>query len=141
MVAGRVVKVGLALLAVVHLVIGVLAIAAPRWFFENFPGYGPGWTAAHPPYNQHLTIDLGATFLAFGVLLALALLLADRRVTAVVLVGLVVFSAVHLGYHLLRPGDLAGPPLVAGTVSLAVGVLVPLGLLWLNRRTRAGQVA
>jgi hypothetical protein len=136
-----VLRAGLGLLAVLHLVMGIWAVASPRWFFDNFPGYGPGWTAAHPPYNEHLTVDLGATFVAFGALLALAVVLADRRVTAVVLVGLVVFGTVHLIYHLPRPGELTGRPLLASTASLVLGVLVPLGLLWLNRRTREGQVA
>lgn len=136
-----VVRGGLGVLALLHLVMGLWAVAAPRSFFDDFPGYGPGWTAAHPPFNEHLTVDLGATFLAFGVLLGLAAVLADRRVTAVVLVGLAVFGAVHLAFHAFEPGELTGRPLLASTISLVLGVLVPLGLLWLNRRTRRGGVA
>lgn len=139
--ARPVVRAGLGVLAVPHLLMGLWAVAAPRSFFVGFPGYGPGWTAAHPPFNEHLTVDLGATFLAFGVLLGLAAVLADRRVTAVVLVGLAVFGGVHLTYHLLEPGELAGRPLLASTISLVLGVVMPLGLLWLNRRTGRGDVA
>lgn len=134
-------RAGLWLLALLHLGMGIWAVAWPRGFFHHFPGWGPGWTAAHPPYNAHLTHDLGATFLAFAVVLALAAVLTDRRVTAVVLVGLVVFGTLHLAYHLRQPGELTGATLLASTVSLLLGVLVPLGLLWLNRRTRGLPVA
>src|ERR671915_206779 len=65
----------------------------PRWFFEHFPGAGHRWTAAYPPYNEHLMSDVGAAFLALGVLLLMAAWMADRRVTTVVLTGLLVFSA------------------------------------------------
>lgn len=130
----RVLLVGLVLLGLPYLAWGVSAVAAPRWFFHRFPGGGLGWTAAHPPYNEHLMVDVGAAFLAFGVLLLLAAALADRRVTAVVLVGVLIFSAVHLVYHAWRPGELAGDSRMLSLVALLVGVVMPVGLLWLNRR-------
>ncbi len=134
MIRRRILRGGLALLAALHLLWGVAAVAAPRWFFDTFPGAGPGWTAAHPPFNPHLMVDVGAAFTALGVLLLLAAVLADRRVTLVVLAGVVVFSAIHLGYHAWHPGELTGAPLAASTVSLVAGVLVPLALGWLSLR-------
>lgn len=141
MTRGRVLRAGLGLLGLLHLAWGVTAVAAPRWFFDTFPGPGPGWTAAHPPFNEHLMVDVGAAFTAFGVLLLLAAALADRRVTAVVLVGVLVFSAIHLGYHALRPGELVGASLVASLVSLVLGVIIPAGLLWLSLRQPAQSSA
>ena len=73
---------------------------APRWFFDTFPGFGLGWTAAYPPYNAHLMTDVGAAFTTIGVLLLIAAWLDDRRVTAVVLVGLLIFLTLHLVFHL-----------------------------------------
>lgn len=130
-----------AILGVLHLAWGVGAVAAPRWFFDNFPGFGRHWTAAYPPYNEHLMTDVGGAFLALGTLLLLAAWLRDRKVTNVVLVGLVVFSAVHLGYHALHPGRLSGGDLAASLVSLVLGVAIPVLLLVLSwaRRPRQGS--
>jgi hypothetical protein len=127
-------RLGLALLAAFHLLFGVPAVVAPRWFFDHFPGAGQEWTAAYPPYNEHLMTDVGAAFTTLGVLLALAAVMMDRRVTNVVLIGLLVFSVLHLGYHTARHGTLHGGELIASLVSLAAGVLAPIALLWLNRR-------
>ena len=129
-----VLRAGLAGLGALHLAWGIAAVAAPRWFFHQFPGFGQRWTAAYPPYNEHLLVDVGAAFAALGTLLLAAAWLADRRVTAVVLVGVLVFSGVHLGYHAVRPGGLAGGSLSASLVALLAGVVAPLGLWWLNRR-------
>jgi hypothetical protein len=130
----RVLRAGLAVLGGLHLSWGVAAMAAPRWFFDHFPGFGQRWTAAYPPYNEHLLVDVGAAFATLGLLLLAAAVLADRRVTAVVLAGLVVFSGLHLGYHAVRPGGLAGGSLAGSLVTLVAGVVAPLGLWWLNRR-------
>src|SRR5262245_52374278 len=75
-----VVRVGLAALAVVNAWWGAWAYVAPRNFFDSFPGFGHHWTAAYPPYNEHLITDLGATFLTLAALLATAAVLSDRRI-------------------------------------------------------------
>jgi hypothetical protein len=36
--------------------LGRLGVAAPAHFFATFPGFGLHWTAAYPPYNQHLIV-------------------------------------------------------------------------------------
>lgn len=133
----RLVRAGLVLLGALHLSWGVPATLAPRWFFDNFPGLGHAWTAAYPPYNRHLVTDLGATFTTLGVLLLLAAWLADRKVTAVVLCGVLVFSSLHLAFHLRDHGSLAGVDLVASLAALVMGVVLPVALLVLNRRKRA----
>jgi hypothetical protein len=129
------VRAGLSLLAALHLVWGVPAAVAPRWFFETFP-FGRRWTAAYPPYNEHLMVDVGGAFLTLGVLLALAAILMDRRVTAVVLAGTLVFGAVHLLFHTIRHGLLAGPDRWASLLSLTAGVALPAILLGLLRALR-----
>jgi hypothetical protein len=132
-----VVRGGLLLLGLLHLAWGVPAVVAPRWFFDTFPGFGRGWTAAYPPYNAHLMTDVGAAFTTIGVLLLIAAVLDDRRVTAVVLVGLLIFSTLHLAYHLRDHGGLHGFDLGASLASLAAGVLAPIALLLLSRRRAA----
>lgn len=124
-----------AILGVLHLSWGVGAIAAPRWFFDNFPGFGRHWTAAYPPFNEHLMTDVGAAFLTLGVMLLIAAAMRDRKVTNVVLIGLLVFSAAHLLFHSRHPGNLTGADLVASLVSLALGVVIP-GLILLVSAAR-----
>jgi uncharacterized membrane protein len=118
-----------AILGVLHFVWGVAAIAAPRWFFDNFPGFGRSWAAAYPPYNEHLMTDVGAAFLSLGVILIIAAWLKDRKVTNVVLIGLLVFSTAHLVFHAGHAGNLTGVDLAASLVALALGVVVPAILL------------
>jgi hypothetical protein len=125
------------LLGALHLSWGVPATLAPRWFYDTFPGLGHAWTAAYPPYNAHLITDLGATFTTLGVLLLLAAWLADRTVTAVVLCGVLVFSSLHLAFHLRDHGSLTGADLVASLTALALGVAAPAALLVLDLRQRA----
>jgi hypothetical protein len=126
---------GLTLLGLLHLSWGVPAIAAPKWFFDHFPGFGERWTAAYPPYNQHLMTDVGAAFATLGVLLVAAAVMNDRRVTFVVLLGVIVFSGVHVGYHAARHGELTGASFSLSLASLAAGVLLPALLLVLARRS------
>jgi hypothetical protein len=125
---------GLLALAALNLWWGAWALAAPRHFFNSFPGFGERWTGAYPPYNQHLVTDLGATFLTLFALLLVAAILRDARVTTVVLFGVIVFNALHLAYHAAHHGELTGGSLVASLASLALGVIGPAVLLVLARK-------
>jgi hypothetical protein len=136
-VTRRLVRGGLLVLGLLHLSWGAVATLAPRAFFDGFPGFGRGWTAAYPPYNAHLMTDVGAAFVTLGVLLLAAAWLDDRRVTAVVLLGVLVFSGLHLAFHLRDQGGLVGFDLYASLASLVAGVLAPIALLLLSRRPTA----
>ncbi|GAA5177063.1 hypothetical protein GCM10023322_00790 [Rugosimonospora acidiphila] len=125
---------GTAALGVVELSWGGWAYFAPASFFTSFPGLGHRWTGAYLPYNEHLTSDLGATFLTLGGLLVVAAILDDRRVSVVVLLGAGGFNALHLAYHARHRGELIGADYGASLVSLVLGVLVPLALLFTVRR-------
>jgi len=132
----QVLRYGLVVLGVLHLWWGLWATVAPRHFFDTFPGFGQRWTAAYPPYNAHLVSDVGATFITLAVLLLIAALVRDRRVTAVVLIGVIVFSSLHLVFHAAHAGALRGGALAASLISLALGVVVPAGLLVLTKVRR-----
>lgn len=140
-VRGRVVRAGLALLAVAHLSWGVWAVGWPRQFFSTFPGLGLHWTAGYPPFNEHLMVDVGAAFLAFGVLLAYPAVRPDPRLTRLALSGYLVFATLHLAFHLLNHGSLAPADLAASLLSLVVGVVLPVGLLVLTRGGAAPGVS
>jgi len=61
-----------AAIGVPQVVIGLWALAAPKSWFDSFPGFAPRVVAAEPPYNEHLASDVGAGFLATGVVLVVA---------------------------------------------------------------------
>jgi len=123
----------MALLALVHGWWGVWARFAPRHFFDTFPGFGHHWTAAYPPYNEHLVTDLGSTFLTLAFLLAVGAALDNRTVRWVVLAGTIVFSALHLGFHSLHRGAMPDADTALSLTTLVVGVLFPTALLVLDR--------
>jgi hypothetical protein len=127
-----IVRLGSVLLAGLHLWWGVWAIAAPRHFFDTFPGLGQRWTAAYPPYNEHMVTDLGATFLTLGFLLGVAVVSSEPRVRRTVLAGVGLFGALHLLFHATDRGDLSGPSYAGSVIALVVGVLLPAALLALD---------
>jgi hypothetical protein len=111
---------------------GAWARFAPHDFFFTFPGFGHHWTAAYPPYNEHLVTDLGSTFLTLAALLVAAAVLPDRRVRAVVLGGVLVFNVLHLSFHLAHHEGLASADVVASLAALAIAVVAPVLLLFLD---------
>jgi hypothetical protein len=136
------VRAGIAALAVVNGWWGAWARFAPDNFFFAFPGFGHHWTAAYPPYNEHLVTDLGSTFLTLAFLLAVAAALSDRRVHTVVLLGVLVFNVLHLSFHLAHHEGMAAADAAGSLTALGLGVVVPVLLLFLDawltpRRTRS----
>ena len=113
---------------------GVWAVLFPRHFFDTFPGIGRQWTAAYPPYNEHLITDVGATFLTLAFLLLAGAATRNRGVRAVALLAVALFGALHLAFHIGHHGELGSADLVTSLVALGLGVLVPLGLLIADRR-------
>ena len=68
---GLYLRLGLGMLAVEAGLIGVHAQFFPTYFYREFL-FGRGWVQMLPPYNEHITRDLGALYLGFFVLLAFA---------------------------------------------------------------------
>jgi hypothetical protein len=120
---------GAAVLAALNLWWGAWARFAPHHFFDTFPGFGHHWTAAYPPYNEHLVTDLGSTFLTLGFLLVVGTVIADRRIRRLVLAAVVLFNALHLGFHAGHRGTMDAFDFEASVASLAGGVALPLALL------------
>jgi hypothetical protein len=127
------VRAGIAALAAVNAWWGGWARFAPQDFFDNFPGFGHHWTAAYPPYNEHLVTDLGSTFLTLAALLTAAAALNDRTVRTVVLGGVLVFNGLHLAFHLGHHEGMPAVDVAASLTSLALGVVAPVVLLAIDR--------
>ncbi len=130
-----VVRMGAGVLAALNLWWGAWARFAPQDFFDRFPGLGWNWTAAYPPYNEHLVTDLGSTFLTLAFLLGAVAATTNRAVWRVVLAGVLLFGTLHIGFHAIDPGELQGVDFVASVAALAAGVAIPLGLLLVDLAT------
>ncbi|MFG2631925.1 hypothetical protein [Streptomyces sp. NPDC048473] len=63
----------LGVLALAGAYTGVWAYFAPRNWHARFPGFGRSWLPQLGPYNEHLSKDAGAMFLAPAVLTLFAL--------------------------------------------------------------------
>src|SRR3954453_11961123 len=98
------VRLGVAVtLAAPQLLVGVWAGTAPDNWFRNFPGFDPRLVAAEPPYNEHLVSDVGAGFLATGVVLLVAALWGNRPAIRIALLAFVAFTLPHAMYHSTHP--------------------------------------
>jgi hypothetical protein len=113
----------------VHLWWGIWARFWPRDFFDEFPGFGHRWTAAYPPFNEHLVTDLGSTFITLAFLLAVGAAIDDRRLRLVVVSAVLLFSVSHLAFHLGHRGSMAAFDLGASLATLAAGAAAPVALL------------
>ncbi|QIN82032.1 hypothetical protein GBA63_04785 [Rubrobacter tropicus] len=124
---------GLGLLSLSALAVGFWALLLPRSFYEDFPFPGRAWVSTSGPYNGHLIADVGAMYLALGVLLAAAAVSLGRDLVKVSLAVWLVFAVPHLVYHV---STLHHFPLlldrVGNVVSLVFVVLLPLALLFLD---------
>lgn len=127
-------RLSLIALGLVQATDGLYALLDPRGFYADFP-VGRGWVAAIPAYNPHLVTDVGALFLATGVLMLLAALWLGRRVVLAALIAWLVFAVAHLIYHLanLEPYDTGD--VIGNVVSLTTSVVLPAALLALLART------
>ena len=131
----RWVRLGVAvILAGPQLVIGLWAALAPQSFFDSFPGFDPRLVAAEPPYNQHLVTDVGAGFLATGLVLLVAAVWAKRTAVLMALLAFVAFTVPHVAYHVTHPADAMSTfenALNAG--SLATGLVWSAVFAWALR--------
>lgn len=135
----RVVRVVLAVWAVVSVELGLWATFSPRSFYDEFPGFGRQWVRVDGPYNEHLVRDFGALNLALAVVTVAALIAFGRPLVIAVAVAWLAWGVPHLVYHLrhLDVYDTGDKVLnVASLVALPVLAVLVL-VLMLQRPGRA----
>lgn len=120
----RVVRLALAPLAVAALVVGVLASFAPRAFFDRFP-FVTDWVDLLPPYNAHLTSDVGGLQLAFGLLFAYAAARPSRELVVPICAAWSLSQLLHLAFHLTHLGRFGLGDAIAQSLTLAAIALLP----------------
>jgi hypothetical protein len=89
--------------------VGIWGVAAPRSFYDDFPGFGRHWVSPIGPYDQHLVRDYASAELGFALLLLCAAIWFERRVVLIAGAAFLIGTLPHFGYHLTTTGDL--PPL------------------------------
>ena len=122
-------QVVLGALGLTQLFNGLYATISPSGFYENFP-LGRGWVEAIPAYNEHLMRDVGALFIATGVLLLVAAYLLERRLTLITLVVWLIWAVPHTIYHLFNLEPYGTGDAIGNAVALTATVLLPLWLLY-----------
>jgi len=137
----RLVRLGLAYLALSSGYVALWILLAPRTFYRSFPT-GPGeWVSVLPPYNEHLLRDFGAAGLGLAVLALLAAVWMERRLVQATAVAALVSSLPHLAYHLTTTDRLATADNLLSLTGLALPAVVGVGLLVATRRPDGLQPA
>ena len=129
-----VVRIALALLAVVGLQVGLWAAFAPQSFYDDFPGAGRVWVSVDGPYNQHLIRDVGALNLALAVVAIVAFVTLSRAAVLAAGGWWLAYGVPHLVYHLRHLDPLEGADQVAVPVSLFLSVVLGALVLWTGWR-------
>jgi hypothetical protein len=80
--------------------IGIWATAAPRSFFDSYPGFGHHWVAMLGPYNEHLLRDFAGAELGFGLLLVIAAVWFIRPLVLAAGAAFLAATLPHFIYHL-----------------------------------------
>jgi heme/copper-type cytochrome/quinol oxidase subunit 4 len=133
------VREGLAILALLEVVIGVWALLAPMSFYGSFPLPGHGWVSRLPPYNEHLTRDVGELSLALTVVLVAAAVTGHWLLSVVAVIATAVYAVPHAVYHFLHMKGFPPTDAIAQTVGIALQLVVIAAVAWLLWRERARQ--
>jgi hypothetical protein len=91
-------RAGFGVLAAYQVILGIWALVFPSSYFADFPA-GLGWVAVLPPYNEHLTRNVGGLSLGFAVVLAVAVVRPHSDLVTVSLVSWLTVAVTHLVFH------------------------------------------
>jgi AhpD family alkylhydroperoxidase len=130
----------LAAVGIPQIAIGLWALVAPHGFYDQFPT-GQGWVSALGPFDEHLVIDVGALFVAIGVLAILAAAWLRRPLVVGAAVAWLLFSIPHTIWHLTDLGPLSTADAIANVVTLAWTVAAPAAVLFLLRAPAPARAA
>lgn len=119
----------LVLFAVQYAIIGGWAVAAPRSFYDEFPGGGWAWVAVDGPYNEHLVRDVGALLVATCVVSIYALVERSRAAARAAGLLVAVFSLPHTIYHAATAGLLPADEGLVNVVTLTAVLAFAVALV------------
>lgn len=134
-------RAGLAALAFSGAVVGVWALAAPRSFYDDFPGGGRQWVAVDGPFNEHLVRDVGSLNLALAFVVAIAAVTAAPTLMRVAAGAVLVNGVPHLAYHLAHLDLYDTSDKVGNAVSLSLAVVVAAYVLVAVRARHSASIS
>jgi len=132
----RLARIGLVLLCASALSIGLVAMVAPRTFYDDFPFFA-SWVELLPPYNEHLVTDVGGLYLGFATMLAFAAWTLEATLVRAVACAWLLSAAIHLGFHAGHLDGFGVADAIAELTSLAFLVVLPGIVLWAVSRPSA----
>jgi hypothetical protein len=127
------VRAALGLLLASTLLIGLTAFALPRTFYEDFP-FLTHWVNLLPPYNEHLTTDVGGLYLGFAVLFGWAALTLERTLSRAVCAAWLLVAGLHLIFHASHLDGFGTADAVGEIATLALLLIPPALVLWATAR-------
>ena len=112
-------------LGVYHMLLGLIMIVVPTWFYDNIGGT----ISTAPPYNQHYIGDFGAYQLPLGIALIIASRhpFRQRLLIGAVIIGNIIHALNHVYDDLNNDIPLSGV-----TISLLALGFVYLTLVFFN---------
>lgn len=125
----RVAKVALWLLFVAALTTGLPAALAPHSFYADFP-LNTHWVEMLPPYNEHLTTDVGGLYLGFAVVFAWAARTLQPTLVRAACCGWALMATLHLVFHATHLDGFGTADAIAELTSLALLLLPPAAAIW-----------
>jgi hypothetical protein len=131
-----VVRAGLGILALLQGIVGVWASLVPTSFYRSFPLPGHPWVSLLPPYNEHLTRDVGELNLALTVVLTAAAVTGRWLLSAVAVGAAAVYAVPHAVFHFLHLEGFPTPDAVAQSVGSVLQLVVVAVVGWLLWRDR-----
>jgi hypothetical protein len=99
--------------------IGLWALLLPRSFYDDFPAGTSGWVNALGPFDEHLVADVGALFVALGLVMAVAAVSLRRSLALTAATAWLVFSVPHFVWHVFNLEPYGTADAVANVATLA----------------------
>lgn len=121
-------------LGLTAVIVGGWALFAPHSFYTSFPLPGHHWVSALPAYNEHLTTDVGAFYLALFAISLWAVRRPNEETFRLVGTAWLVFSVPHVIFHSAHLSALSAVDAVGNVVSLGATVVLAALLLVPSRR-------
>jgi hypothetical protein len=109
--------------------VGLPAAFFPHTFYTDFPFFAH-WVELLPPYNEHLTTDVGGLYLGFAVIFGWAAWTVQPMLIRAVSSAWLLTAALHLGFHATHLDDFGAADAVAEITSLALLLVPPLVAIW-----------
>ena len=109
--------------------VGLWAYAAPRNWYDTFPGMGLSWLPQLGPYNEHFVKDVGAFYLGLTLLSVLTIVHITNTTLVKITAGTwTVFNLLHFVYHMQMLGMYSPKDQVLNAIVLTAILLASVAL-------------